>query len=61
MRGRGDSGTWDESTRGESRTWDVGTGELDKQRSPDFCAEFVKYNFQQINPRYQDDTRVWAK
>jgi len=43
--GRGDVGTWDASTRGDSRTWDVRTGGYDKQTSPDFCAEVVKYNF----------------
>ena len=44
-RRRGHPGTWDASTRGHSKTWDVGTGGRDKQTSPDFCAEFVKYNF----------------
>ena len=29
----------------DSRTWEVGTGGCDKQTSPDFCTEFVKYIF----------------
>ena len=45
MQGHGDSGTWDVSTRRDLRTRDIGTGGRDKQTSPDFCAEFVKYNF----------------
>ena len=45
MRGRRDVGTWDASTRWDSRTQDEGTGGRDKQTSPDFYTEFVKYNF----------------
>ena len=45
-----DAGTWglgDEGRvmHGDSRTWEVGTWGCDKQTSPDFCAEFVKYIF----------------
>ena len=45
--GRGDPGTWVRGTRKrcESGTWDVGTRGCDKQTTPDFFAEFVKYNF----------------
>ena len=50
-RRRGDPGTWDASTRGDSRTWDVGAGGPHKQTSPDFCAEFVKYNFRRSSER----------
>jgi len=50
-RGRGDVGTWDTSTCRDLRTWDVGTGGHDKQTSPDFCAEFVKYNFQRSSEK----------
>ena len=49
--GLGDARTWDTSTRGDSRMWDVGAGGPDKQTSPDFCAEFVKYNFWQSSER----------
>ena len=42
---RGDTGTWDVSTHRDSRTWDVG------QISPDFCAEFSKYNFRRSSER----------
>ena len=35
----------------DSRTWDIGTGGRDKQTSPDFSAEFVKYNFWQSSER----------
>ena len=43
----GDAGTWGRggAMHGDSRTWEVGTGGCDKQTSPDFCAEFVKYIF----------------
>ena len=50
-RGLGDSGTRDSGTRGLR---DVGLGEVgfgdawrlgDVMNKPDFCAEFVKYNF----------------
>ena len=50
-RGLGDSGTRDSGTRGLG---DVGLGEVgfgdawrlgDVMNKPDFCAEFVKYNF----------------
>ena len=41
-RGHGDAET---RTRCDLRTWDEGTRGLDKQTTPDFCAEFVKYNF----------------
>ena len=57
--GRGDSGTRDSGTRGfgDARTRDaktLGLGDvgrresrdvINKQHLPDFCAEFVKYNF----------------
>ena len=51
-RGRGDEGTrgrGDEGTRGRGDagrgTWEVGTRGRDKQTTPHFCNEFVKYNF----------------
>ena len=50
MRRRGEVGTWgrqDSGTCGDLRTWDIGTGGRDKQTTPEFCAEFVKYNSQQ--------------
>ena len=34
-----------------SRTWDVGTRGRDKQTSPDFCTEFVKYNLRRSSER----------
>ena len=40
MRGRWDAGTF--STGGRK---DVGSRGRDKETTPDFCAEFVKYNF----------------
>ena len=37
-------GHGDSETRGRG-TWDVGTRGRDKQTTPHFCDEFVKYNF----------------
>ena len=43
-------GMWDMGTQGRE---DVGLKDMgrDKQTSPDFCAEFVKYNFRQSSER----------
>jgi len=53
-RGRGDAGTrgrGDASARGDLRMQDEGTGGRDKQTSPDFCTEFVKYNFRRSSEK----------
>ena len=50
-RGRGDAGMWDASACGDLRMQDEGTGGRDKQTSPDFCTEFVKYNFRRSSEK----------
>jgi len=50
-RGRGTQGRQDLGTRGDSRAWDVRTGGHDKQTTPGFCAEFVKYNSRRSSER----------
>ena len=42
-RGTEKAGVRDAGTQ-DSGTWDVGNRRRDKQTTPDFCAEFVKYN-----------------
>ena len=49
--GLGDARTRDAKTLGLG-PWDVETRGRDKQTTPDFCAEFVKYNFLCSRERY---------
>ena len=44
--GLGDAGTWDSGTPGH------GMQGREKQRTPEFCAEFAIYSFQWVRERY---------
>ena len=58
MQGHGDPGTWGRKHMGHEHTRgleDVGRRDwmnvLNKQHVPDFCTEFVKYNFRRSNEK----------
>ena len=50
--GRGDVGKWGRGARDAETRGRAGTRGSDKQTTPNFCAEFVRYNFRWSRESY---------